>query len=124
MASDFLNDVAIEVKKARAKFPMGRHLLPALMEEVGELANALLEQEYGHGVSSEDVYREAVQVATVAMRIAEEGEPVFPKYQPTLPTLDTSDDPPTGESTAAAMDYGGPDDPAVKPLPVEDREGK
>ncbi len=123
MASEFLDDVAIEVQKARAKFPNGRHLLPALMEEVGELANALLEQEYGHGVSSEDVYREAVQVATAAMRIAEEGEPVFPKYQP-APTPDASDDPPTGETTAVSQgDWADAEDPAVEPESVEDREG-
>lgn len=87
----FLADVSDEVNKARAKFPRGRHLLAALMEEVGELANALLEQEYGNGVTSEMVYREAVQVATVAMRIAEEGEDAFPKFSP-APLSDLADD--------------------------------
>ncbi len=78
----FLADVLTEVNRARAKFPGNKHLLAALMEEVGELANALLEEEYGEGVSSADVYREAVQVAAMAMRIADEGEPGFAKYTP------------------------------------------
>lgn len=80
--STFLSDVQNEVTRARIKFPDSKHLLAALMEEVGELANALLEEEYGRGVTSEMVYREAVQVAVVAMRLAEEGEPSFPRYEP------------------------------------------
>ncbi len=39
-------------------------------------------------------------------------------------TPDTSDDPPTGETTAAGDSYGAPDDPAVKPEPVGDKEGE
>ncbi len=39
------------------------------------------------------------------------------------PHPDAQQPTPQGESTAASMDYGGPEDPAVKPVPVEDREG-
>lgn len=61
-----------EMLRARKKFPSNRFLLAALQEEVGELAAALLQKE---GV--ERVRHEAIQVATVAIRIAEEGDRVF-----------------------------------------------
>ncbi len=41
-----------------------------------------------------------------------------------LTTADASDDPPAGETTAAGDSYPAPDDPAVKPVPLEDRDGK
>ena len=60
--------VGIEVGRARALFPDNRHLLAALMEEVGELAQALLQS--GNGIRAR---KEAMQVACVAIRIMEEG---------------------------------------------------
>lgn len=62
-----------EVARARAKFPNNAHLLAALVEEVGELAKALLE-----GGNSVDAKAEAIQVACVAVRIIEEGDADFP----------------------------------------------
>jgi len=58
-----------ELARARTKFPQNSHLLAALMEEVGELANALLEKK-----PKTEIQREALQVATVAIRICEEGD--------------------------------------------------
>lgn len=41
-----------------------------LTEEVGELAEAISEYEY-RGARSGDIYKEAIQVATLALKIAE-----------------------------------------------------
>lgn len=70
----FLTDVKAEYGRATAKFPENKKLDAALMEEVGELAKALLHIQE-KGASAANVYEEAVQVATVAMRIAVEGSP-------------------------------------------------
>lgn len=69
---DTLDAVSREVMRARAKHPTNTNLLPALVEEVGELAQALADK---HG--RERVVAEAIQVACVALRIVEEGEPAF-----------------------------------------------
>lgn len=61
-----------EVAYARQKFPGTRFLLAALMEEVGELAQAYLQKQ-----EPEQIRREALQVACVAMRIFEEGDSAF-----------------------------------------------
>lgn len=62
-----------EVCRARLKHP-GRHkLLAALMEEVGELAQAIVEYDGSEG-ARDLVGVEALQVATVALRIVEEGD--------------------------------------------------
>lgn len=70
-------DLNRELERARAKFPGNKNLLPALMEEVGELATALMENE-----GTDRVRAEALQVACVALRIFEEGEPAFPQEVP------------------------------------------
>jgi len=67
-----LDAVAAEVIKGRLKFPGGKALLPALMEEVGELAKALLQKR-----PKDEWQMEAIQVACVAIRIVEEGCPEF-----------------------------------------------
>lgn len=61
-----------EAARARKKFPSNRFLLAALTEEVGELAQALLQ-----GEPIKRVQAEALQVATVALRIFEEGDATF-----------------------------------------------
>lgn len=66
--SEFLNDVAEEIKKARNKFPVNDVQMIALTEEVGELAQALMDKPW------EEVWKEAVQVATMALRVAVEGD--------------------------------------------------
>lgn len=67
-----MDAVGVEVVRARDKFPSNRFLLAALMEEVGELSTAYLQRK-----SAAEVYREAMQVACVAIRIMEEGDPTF-----------------------------------------------
>lgn len=64
--------VAEEVARARAKFPNRRHLLAALVEEVGELAQAMLQCKH-----PAEIQKEAIQVACVAIRIVEEGDEAF-----------------------------------------------
>ena len=68
-----------EIVSARKKFPNNTHLLAALMEEVGELAQAMLQFKYEpyKGVSRDDVKKEAIQVACVAIRIVTEGDATF-----------------------------------------------
>lgn len=70
----FLLEVAKENERAREKHPLGENLDTALMEEVGELAEALLKIRES-GWSPQEAYKEAVQVASTAMRIAVEGCP-------------------------------------------------
>lgn len=66
-----------ELRFARAKFPGSNLNFPALVEEVGELAKALLEHTYGKA-KPEEIFAEAVQVAVMAIRVAEEGSAEFP----------------------------------------------
>ena len=67
--------VGEEVARARAKFPRARKLTVALMEEVGELAQAQLQQK-----PPEEIRKEAMQVAAVAVRIMTEGDADFIGY--------------------------------------------
>lgn len=79
-----INDLKNELYSASEHHPSTVDLLPALMEEVGELSQALLQQKYesGKGVKNEHVYAEAMQVAALAIRIARDGIDGFP-YDPT-----------------------------------------
>ncbi len=64
-----LDELEKEFARAKAKFPGSDRLLAALAEEVGELAEEILNPE-------PNVFRireEAIQVAVVALRIGEEG---------------------------------------------------
>lgn len=67
-----LAKLCAEIHRARAKFPHNRHLLAALTEEVGELAQAMLQ-----GGNCQRQREEALQVACVALRIYEEGDSTF-----------------------------------------------
>lgn len=82
MISDFdlFADVQVELSSARSKFPGNEHMLAALTEEVGELAQALIDQSRGKK-TQEQVYKEAIQVACMALRVASEGDQSFP-YHP------------------------------------------
>jgi hypothetical protein len=64
----FLEDIRAEFHRARAKHPTTLAMSNALLEEAGELAMALADEPY------ENVYKEAVQTASTAMRIALEGD--------------------------------------------------
>lgn len=70
-----------ELRYARRRFPDNEDMLAALVEEVGEVANALLEHKRG-AKPAKPVFAEAIQVAAMAIRLAEEGSAEFPyKYE-------------------------------------------
>jgi hypothetical protein len=64
-------DLHGEIRRGMAKFPRSRFMLFALLEEVGELIEAVVNR---RAVGDVEVRREALQVAAVAVRIAEEGD--------------------------------------------------
>jgi len=68
------DEILAELIKARSKFPEQNIwvTLAALTEEVGELNKAVLQLNYEphKGVSPEEIYAEAVQVAVMAIRVA------------------------------------------------------
>lgn len=66
-----------ELKAAREAFPGTTHMLAALVEEVGELAQAIMQHDRKQGTSVQEVLREAIQVASMAVRIAVEGDDNF-----------------------------------------------
>lgn len=66
-----------ELVAARKAFPENTHKLAALMEEVGELAQAIMQHDRKLGTSAIEVLREAIQVACMAVRIAVEGDDNF-----------------------------------------------
>lgn len=66
--------IQMEIRAARSAFPGNRHLMAALVEEVGELAQALIQNDRGERTSNPEVFKEAVQVAAMAIRVAVEGD--------------------------------------------------
>ncbi len=73
-AEIFFEAATMETVIAVKKFPQPNQNLAALMEEVGELAQAFLQGEEPYRI-----YAEAKQVAAMACRIALEGDPQFPQ---------------------------------------------
>lgn len=71
----FLFEVVLEVKAAREKFPSPNFNTLALIEEVGELIQAILNGEH-KGI----IRKEAIQVAAMATRIALENDPAIDPY--------------------------------------------
>lgn len=72
-----LQAISAECISARTKFPGRKFLLAALTEEVGELAKALLQ-----GKPKDEIDKEAIQVACIAVRIIEEGDETFENAPP------------------------------------------
>ncbi len=70
--------IAEELDRARETFPNAIHSTVALMEEVGELAKALLDEPW------ENVRKEAVQVAVMAIRVAVDGDSSLDGYRTRL----------------------------------------
>ena len=66
-----------ELDAARKQFPGSTHMLAALMEEVGELAQAMMEHDRDGSQTTQEVLREAIQVAAMAIRVAAEGDENF-----------------------------------------------
>jgi NTP pyrophosphatase (non-canonical NTP hydrolase) len=62
----FLADILIELQQARAKFPKQSRITTALalVEEVGEVAKAILQD-----LPEEELYKECIQTAVMALRI-------------------------------------------------------
>lgn len=80
-------EISDELARARAKFPMPNPTFVALVEEVGELAQALLKCDpvkSDYPERCKRVYEEAVQVATMAIRVMEEGDRDYRGYVPHL----------------------------------------
>lgn len=77
-----LGKISIEVIRARAKFPSAVWSLAALTEEVGELAQAVLDRQFGKQLDRGRIEAEGIQVAAMAIRILEEGDPSFPASVP------------------------------------------
>jgi hypothetical protein len=66
-----------ELNAARGQFPDSTHMMVALMEEVGELSQAMIDHDRDGSKTAQQVLREAVQVATMAIRVAVEGDDNF-----------------------------------------------
>lgn len=65
---DLVREIVSELARARVKFPGDNVTTLALVEEVGELAQATFEK------SRADVRKEAVQTAVMAMRVVLDGD--------------------------------------------------
>ena len=66
--AQLLEEIAAEVRRARAKFPGRRLMTLALSEEYGELCKAMLDE------PAERVRREAVQTACMCIRVVLDGD--------------------------------------------------
>lgn len=88
---DVLEMISAEVQKARTQFPEGRFLFAALMEEVGEAAQSLLEvsqggkKKDGTPFTDIDVLKELVQIGAMAVRLIEEADRAFTYRYPFNP---------------------------------------
>ena len=71
----FQDRVEKEVKEACLNFPSPEALLCALVEEVGEVARACMDE------SCRRIYDECVQVAAMAARLAIENDPLLTEYR-------------------------------------------
>lgn len=68
-------EISAELRRARAKFPGPDATLAALMEEVGEVAKATVDE------SRERVRKEAVQVAVMAIRLILDGDATLDEFR-------------------------------------------
>lgn len=73
----FVSKVIDEARRARLKFPPPETTLAAAVEELGEVATALMDLQAGRD-TPEHLYEECVQLAAMALRIAVEGDRTFP----------------------------------------------
>ena len=84
----FLECVRAELQAARKAWPGNDDMGFVVLEEAGELAKAMLHHKH-HGGHAIEVWKEAVQTAAMAMRIATEGDANLP-YRPTSEMFDES----------------------------------
>jgi NTP pyrophosphatase (non-canonical NTP hydrolase) len=81
--SVLMNDIQNEVKRARELFPANSEMLEALMEEVGEVAKAIMEHKRKKkGVTDREVYNEIVQLGAMVIRLGTEGDKDHPYKNP------------------------------------------
>ena len=83
MKESTIRNIDVELDHARVMFPMPNPTFVALVEEVGELAQALLKCQLQR-VETRHVYNEALQVVVMGIRIMEEGDAQFPAYDQQL----------------------------------------
>lgn len=83
LSGDYHADVAVETARARRLFPGNKHMLAALVEEVGELSQALIDYDRDE-IDIGSVYKEAVQVGAMAARVALDGDASFEYNYATL----------------------------------------
>lgn len=69
-----------ELGQHREAFSSTHYLMAGLVEAVGDLMKALIQQQVGNRQPAE-VFHESVKVATIAVRMGVEGDPDFP-YEP------------------------------------------
>lgn len=72
---ELIDQILAELERARAKFPGANATFAALVEEVGELGKALMEEPRAN------VRNEAVQVAVMAMRVILDGDQTFDAWR-------------------------------------------
>lgn len=73
--TELCDEILAELSRARDKFPGKNVTFAALVEEVGELAKATFEE------PRDNVRKEAVQVAVMAMRMVLDGDHTFDDWR-------------------------------------------
>lgn len=86
--NQFFEKVQQELQRARAKFPSPTASTVALGEEYGELCKAILDESWDRVVA------EAIQVACMACRVANEGDPSLDSYRISRAQKLVNDQPP------------------------------
>ncbi len=81
------SNIDAELVNARIKFPTNDFIFAALVKKVGGVAMTLVDQAREesnpgekikqHFISDADIYKKLVQVAAMAVRLAQEGDPEF-----------------------------------------------
>ncbi len=72
---EFVRLVLAEAQRARGLFPPPNAMMPALVEEVGEIAKALMYEPWNA------VINECVQTASMALRLATEGDSTMIEFR-------------------------------------------
>lgn len=101
---DLMADIAAELERARTKFPGANATFAALVEEVGELGKALMEE------PRSAVRKEAVQVAVMAIRVVLDGDQTFDAWR-AAQNLDP-------------LIFGGPKSPLELAIAMRDAQDK